>query len=93
MTFILLGFLTLVILRFSYFGDQYHRNNLINNTVCSYRLADPRTWLCNIFRLGDMVEAAGGNYTTLATTGGVVAIHIKWKCNLDFDFLKNCLPE
>ena len=42
---------------------------------------------------GDMVEAAGGNYSTLATTGGVVAVHIQWKCNLDFDFLKNCLPE
>ena len=42
---------------------------------------------------GDMVEAAGGNYSTLATTGGVVAVHIQWKCNLDFDFIKNCLPE
>ena len=40
-----------------------------------------------------MVEAAGGNYSTLATTGGVVAVHIQWKCNLDFDFIKNCLPE
>ena len=42
---------------------------------------------------GDMVTAAGGNYSTLAATGGVVAIHIQWKCNLDFDFLQNCLPE
>jgi len=80
-------------IRFSYFGDQYHRNNLINNTVCTYKLEDPDTWLCNIFRLGDMVTAAGGNYSTLAATGGVVAIHIQWKCNLDFDFLQNCLPE
>ena len=40
-------------LRFSYFGDQYHRNNLINNTVCTYKLEDPDTWLCNIFRLGE----------------------------------------
>ena len=38
--------------RFSYFGDQYHRNNLINNTVCSYESENPSTWLCNIFRLG-----------------------------------------
>ena len=79
--------------RFSYFGDKYHRNNLINNTVCAYNPHDPDTRLCNIFRLGDMVEAAGGNYSTLATTGGVMAIHIQWKCNLDFDFIKNCLPE
>ena len=42
-----------VVLMFSYFGDQYHRNNLINNTVCAYRLDTPATWLCNIFRLGE----------------------------------------
>ena len=38
--------------RFSYFGDQYHRNNLINGTVCSYQSGTPSTWLCNIFKLG-----------------------------------------
>jgi len=80
-------------IRFSYFGDQYHRNNLINNTVCAYQLDNSDTWLCNIFRLGDMVTAAGGNYSTLAITGGVVAVHIQWRCNLDFDFHKHCLPE
>ena len=42
---------------------------------------------------GDIVSAAGGNYSTLAVTGGVVAIHIQWICNLDFDFQKNCLPR
>ena len=44
-------------------------------------------------RSGDIVKAAGGNYTTLSINGGVVAIHIKWICNLDFDFKKNCLPQ
>ena len=39
------------------------------------------------------MSAAGGNYSTLAVTGGVVAIHIQWICNLDFDFQKNCLPR
>ena len=39
------------------------------------------------------MKAAGGNYTTLSINGGVVAIHIKWICNLDFDFQKNCLPQ
>jgi hypothetical protein len=39
------------------------------------------------------VEAAGGNYTTLSISGAVVAVHIKWTCNLDFDFENNCLPE
>ena len=26
-------------------------------------------------------------------SGGVVAIHIQWICNLDFDFEENCLPK
>ena len=31
---------------------------------------------------GDIVTAAGGNYTSMAATGGVVAIHIKAKITL-----------
>ena len=42
---------------------------------------------------GDIVFAAGGNYSTLAITGGVVAVHIHWICNLDFHFQNNCLPK
>ena len=30
-------------------------------------------------KTGDIVTAAGGNYTAMAVTGGVVAIHIKVK--------------
>ena len=33
---------------------------------------------------GDIVSAAGGNYTSMAATGGVVAIHIKVKITLIF---------
>ena len=40
-----------------------------------------------------MVEAAGGNYTQLSVGGGVVAVHIQWICNLDWDFLQHCLPR
>ena len=42
---------------------------------------------------GDMVAAAGGNYTQLSISGGVVAVHIEWICNLDWDFQKYCLPK
>ena len=38
-------------IRFSYFGDTYHRNNLPAG-ICKYRFDQPATWLCNIFRLG-----------------------------------------
>ena len=34
-----------------------------------------------------------GNYDTLARTGGVVSVEIKWNCNLDLDFHKYCLPK
>ena len=79
--------------------------------VCVYNFSDSATWMCNIFKLGDiisdnpgwllrcilrpgdMVTAAGGDYTKLSVGGGVVAIHIQWICNLDWDFLKYCLPK
>ena len=38
-------------IRFSYFGDKYHRNNLPNG-ICRYDFTNKTTWLCNIFRLG-----------------------------------------
>ena len=46
-----------------------------------------------ILSLGDMVRAAEGDYGSLAATGGVLAIHIQWICNLDLDFMENCLPK
>ena len=61
--------------------------------VCVYNFSQPETWMCNIFKLGDMVRSAGGNYTQLSVSGGVVAIHIQWICNLDWDFMKYCLPK
>ena len=42
---------------------------------------------------GEIVEAAGGNFHQLSIKGGVVAVHIQWICNLDYDFLENCLPR
>jgi P2X purinoceptor 3 len=46
-----------------------------------------------IFWLGDIVRMAGGNFTSLSISGGVVSISIQWKCDLDFDFQENCLPK
>ena len=82
--------------------------------VCVYNFSDSDTWMCNIFKLGDllcgkrqivlkltkhpkfsgdMVTAAGGDYRKLSVSGGVVAIHIQWICNLDWDFMRHCLPK
>ena len=36
---------------------------------------------------GDIVTAAGGNYTAMAATGGVVAIHVKVKLPFVAEYL------
>ncbi len=48
---------------------------------------------CQIFRLGDMVHLAGGNFSRMAIKGGVVSLSIAWHCNLDYDFMTHCLPK
>ncbi|PRD32702.1 UNVERIFIED_CONTAM: P2X purinoceptor 4 [Trichonephila clavipes] len=48
---------------------------------------------CPIFRLGDIVEWSGQkDYNDVAAKGGVIAVIIKWDCNLDFD-KKYCFPK
>ena len=34
-----------------------------------------------------------GNYNQLAVMGGVVGIDIQWNCDLDWDFMRYCLPK
>uniref|UniRef100_A0A4X2M009 Purinergic receptor P2X 6 n=1 Tax=Vombatus ursinus TaxID=29139 RepID=A0A4X2M009_VOMUR len=38
---------------------------------------------CPVFRVGDVVKAAGGDFEDLALSGGVVRIQISWDCDLD----------
>ena len=71
---------------FSRFGDedQYHKNNMPNG-ICIYKKDDPSTHLCPIFRLGDIVELAGGNFSKIAIKGGVLSVQITWcmeKCGV-----------
>lgn len=49
---------------FPYFGAEYVRNNLIANKgrPCLYKRPNPDPG-CQIFRLGDIVELAGGNFS------------------------------
>ena len=44
---------------FPWFGDYYRRNNMPNG-ICIFKPHKESTWLCPIFRLGDIVELAGG---------------------------------
>ncbi|KAL7853286.1 hypothetical protein AOLI_G00201300 [Acnodon oligacanthus] len=38
---------------------------------------------CPIFRLRDIVAAAGEDFLTMAVHGGVMGVQIRWDCNLD----------
>ena len=51
---------------FPYFGDEFARNNLIGKggRPCMFKfLPDGGNNGCQIFRLGDMVTYAGGNFS------------------------------
>uniref|UniRef100_A0ABM5F2P9 P2X purinoceptor n=1 Tax=Pogona vitticeps TaxID=103695 RepID=A0ABM5F2P9_9SAUR len=65
----------------------------INQTYlknCTYHAeTDP---FCPIFRLGDMVEAAGQNFQEMAVEGGVMGLQINWKCDLDKP-ASRCVPK
>ena len=78
---------------FPYFGKG--RTNILEWQNSSYletcRHSDVQPF-CPVFTLGQIVEAAGGNYSEMAVLGGVINIDIMWDCNLDLDFLSHCRP-
>ncbi|NWU93735.1 P2RX6 protein, partial [Upupa epops] len=47
---------------------------------------------CPIFRVGDLVEAAGETFGELALLGGSIAIRIEWDCDLDAAAAR-CQPQ
>eukprot|EP00795_Rhopilema_esculentum_P015414 gene15414-6655_t len=74
----------------------FARRNIIsqNNTTylksCNYHHeSDP---FCPIFKLGTIVSDAGYDFNDIAYKGGIVAIQIKWECNLDVSEDK-CRPQ
>ncbi|RXN10374.1 P2X purinoceptor 1-like protein [Labeo rohita] len=72
------------------------RSNLVEsvdqnyiNTCLFHPKTDP---LCPIFRLGDIVERSGFNFTEIAYAGGAIGVLIDWDCNLDLS-IKHCKPK
>ncbi|XP_054568585.1 P2X purinoceptor 6 [Eptesicus fuscus] len=47
---------------------------------------------CPVFRIGDLVAAAGGVFEDLALLGGAISIHVLWDCNLDIGG-SDCQPH
>lgn len=48
--------------------------------------------LCPIFKLGDIAQYSGFNFTKIAQGGGAIGILIDWECNLDLSIQK-CIPK
>uniref|UniRef100_A0A803VKY1 P2X purinoceptor n=1 Tax=Ficedula albicollis TaxID=59894 RepID=A0A803VKY1_FICAL len=47
---------------------------------------------CPVFRVRDMVEAAGKNFGDLALLGGIIRVLIEWNCDLDHPATQ-CQPQ
>ncbi|KTG06569.1 hypothetical protein cypCar_00007530 [Cyprinus carpio] len=72
------------------------RSNLVESVNQSYIntcLYHPKTDpLCPIFRLGDIVERSGLNFSEIARVGGAIGVLIDWDCNLDLS-IRHCKPK
>ncbi|XP_037367091.1 P2X purinoceptor 7 isoform X2 [Talpa occidentalis] len=73
-------------------GHNYTTRNIFPglNTTCTFhKTRDP---LCPIFRLGDIFQETGDNFSDVAIKGGIMGIEIYWDCNLDRWF-QHCRPK
>ncbi|KAL4660594.1 P2X purinoceptor 1 isoform X2 [Arapaima gigas] len=73
-----------------------YRSNLVEGVdnkylkTCIYdKVKDP---YCPIFRLGDIVNFSGFQFSQIAREGGTIGIIINWMCNLDRP-IKYCRPQ
>ncbi|CAL8073877.1 unnamed protein product [Orchesella dallaii] len=84
-------------IEFPLFGNKYKKRNILDSSSvkdlenCIHHVKDDPS--CPIFRIGDIVEAAGENFSKVAVKGGVFRIEINWECDLDWDFTKHCNPR
>ncbi|EDV23759.1 uncharacterized protein TRIADDRAFT_57279 [Trichoplax adhaerens] len=76
--------------------DQLKRNiaNVSSDFLksCRYSPNNAMSKLCPIFTIDSIVNATGESFNPIAYLGGVIAILIRWDCDLDFGDSK-CLPE
>ncbi|KAM5237729.1 P2X purinoceptor 7 [Ctenodactylus gundi] len=72
-------------------GHNYTTRNILGlNISCTFHKA----WnpLCPIFRLGDIFQETGDNFSDVAIKGGIMGIEIYWDCNLD-RWSHHCHPK
>ncbi|XP_028741718.1 P2X purinoceptor 7 isoform X1 [Peromyscus leucopus] len=73
-------------------GHNYTTRNILPDTgiLCTFhKIHNPQ---CPIFRLGDIFQEAGENFSEVAVQGGIMGIEIYWDCNLD-SWSHHCYPR
>ncbi|XP_016058544.1 PREDICTED: P2X purinoceptor 7 [Miniopterus natalensis] len=73
-------------------GHKYTTRNILpglNITCTFHKTENPQ---CPIFRLGDIFQETGDNFSEVAVQGGIMGIEIYWNCNLDRWF-HSCRPK
>lgn len=61
----------------------------LNITCTFHKTRDPQ---CPVFRLGDIFQETGDNFSEVAIQGGIMGIEIYWDCNLD-KWFHRCRPK
>ncbi|XP_036785181.2 P2X purinoceptor 7 isoform X1 [Manis pentadactyla] len=73
-------------------GHNYTTRNILQdlNITCTFhKTKNPQ---CPIFRLGNIFQDTGDNFSDVAIQGGIMGIEIYWDCNLDTWF-HHCRPK
>ncbi|XP_028914648.1 P2X purinoceptor 7 isoform X3 [Ornithorhynchus anatinus] len=73
-------------------AHNYTTRNILPdlNTSCMFhKTQNPQ---CPIFRLGDILQETGEEFSEVAIKGGIMGIEISWDCNLDRWF-HHCRPK
>ncbi|XP_066871143.1 P2X purinoceptor 7 isoform X2 [Kogia breviceps] len=73
-------------------SHNYTTRNILPdlNVTCTFhKTQNPQ---CPIFRLGDIFQETGDNFSEVAVQGGIMGIEIYWDCNLD-SWFHHCRPK
>ncbi|KAL1768834.1 P2X purinoceptor 7 [Sigmodon hispidus] len=73
-------------------GHNYTTKNILPDMNVSCTFHKTQNPQCPIFRLGDIFQEAGENFSEVAIQGGIMGIEIYWDCNLD-RWSHHCYPK
>ncbi|XP_008837605.1 P2X purinoceptor 7 [Nannospalax galili] len=73
-------------------GHNYTTRNILPGLNISCTFHKTQNLQCPIFRLGDIFQETGDNFSEVAIQGGIMGIEIYWDCNLD-SWSHHCRPK